>query len=162
LPGKRRFIRRDGIRLFNLRYWANVLSPVAGRSAKPALIKYDPRNLSRVFWRDEQGQYWPIPYLDLKLPPISLGEHRQAIRELRAQGRRTINEKMIFEAVFARREILQRAHKRTVSQRKEQARQRQSPCPTQDARVRPTGTPEEGVQSRLGIRADRLLQAGAV
>jgi hypothetical protein len=52
LPGKRRFIRRDGIRLFNLRYWANVLSPVAGRTAKPAIIKYDPRNLSRVFWQD--------------------------------------------------------------------------------------------------------------
>lgn len=149
LPGKRRFIRRDGIRLFNLRYWANVLSPVAGRTAKPAMIKYDPRNLSRVFWQDEQGHYWPIPYLDLKLPPISLGEHRQAVRELHAKGRRTINQKMIFDAVFAQREILTTAHKRTVSQRKEQARQRQAQRPAQDGRLQPTGAAEEELSPGL-------------
>ena len=32
LPGERRLIRRDGIRLFNIHYWANVLSPLAGRT----------------------------------------------------------------------------------------------------------------------------------
>ena len=32
LPAEERLIRRDGIRMFNLHYWDNVLSPLAGRS----------------------------------------------------------------------------------------------------------------------------------
>jgi putative transposase len=44
LPVERRQIRRDGIRLFHLHYWHNVLSPRAGRSKTRELIKYDPRN----------------------------------------------------------------------------------------------------------------------
>jgi putative transposase len=61
LPVERRQIRRDGIRLFHLHYWHNVLSPRAGRSKTREVIKYDPRNLSRVYWQDQQGNYWPIP-----------------------------------------------------------------------------------------------------
>jgi putative transposase len=47
LPEEWRLIRRDGIQMFNIHYWDNVLSPLAGRSSKPVLIKYDPRNLSQ-------------------------------------------------------------------------------------------------------------------
>jgi putative transposase len=47
LPFERRLIRRDCIRLFNIHYWDNYLSPLAGRSEEPVVVKYDPRNLSR-------------------------------------------------------------------------------------------------------------------
>jgi Mu transposase-like protein len=80
LPEEWRLIRRDGIQMFNIHYWDNVLSPLAGRSSKPVLIKYDPRNLSRVFYRDKDGHYWPIPYRNLGAPPISLWEQREAIK----------------------------------------------------------------------------------
>jgi hypothetical protein len=88
LPGQRRLIRRDGVWLFHLRYWHDVLSPLAGRSPKPVLIKYDPRNLSQVYWQDEEGQYWKLPYRNLALPPISLWNtmRRCAGCELRASG----------------------------------------------------------------------------
>src|ERR1019366_5962197 len=63
LPGEHRLIRRDGIRLFNICYWSNVLTPLAGRSKTPALVKYDPRDLSRIYVHDGgAGQYWDIPY----------------------------------------------------------------------------------------------------
>jgi putative transposase len=52
LPGEWRTVRRDGIRLFNLYYWHNVLSPIAGRSTDQYLVKYNPRDLSRVFVQD--------------------------------------------------------------------------------------------------------------
>jgi putative transposase len=35
LPEEWRLIRRDGIQMFNIHYWDNVLSPLAGRSSKP-------------------------------------------------------------------------------------------------------------------------------
>ena len=56
---------------------------------------------------------------------------------------------MIFDAVFAQREILTTAHKRTVSQRKEQARQRQAQRPAQDGRLQPTGAAEEELSPGL-------------
>jgi Mu transposase, C-terminal len=88
LPTERRLIRRDGIRVFPLHYWHNVLSPRAGRSKTRELIKYDPRNLSRVYWQDQQGDYWPIPCRNLALQPISLWEHDEAVRRLKAESQR--------------------------------------------------------------------------
>ena len=92
LPGERRKIRRDGIRLFNIHYWSNVLSPLGrahqrSRSRQISTL----RDLSTIHYQDEQGNYWAIPYRDLGAPPISLWEHRAAESALRAQGRRSFN-----------------------------------------------------------------------
>jgi len=113
LPGERRKIRRDGIRLFNIHYWHNVLSPLAGRIGAPVLVKYDPRDLSTIYYQDEQGSYWPIPYRNLGAPPISLWEHRAAESALRAHGRHSFNEKDIFSAVLQQREIVGAARDKT-------------------------------------------------
>ena len=67
LPGETRLIRRDGIQFSHIFYWDNILSPLAGRSPEPVLIKYDPRNLERIYFLDANGRYWPIPYRDLGL-----------------------------------------------------------------------------------------------
>jgi putative transposase len=109
LPGERRLIRRDGIRMFNINYWGNVLSPLAGRSPDRVLVKYDPRDLSHVYYQDEKGQYWPIPYRDLRQPRISLWEHRDATNQLRIEGRKLVDEQRIFEAVKAQRSLISAA-----------------------------------------------------
>ncbi len=49
LPFEQRRIRRDGIQLFRIHYWDNVLGPLAGRSEKPFLVRYDPRDLSKGY-----------------------------------------------------------------------------------------------------------------
>ena len=117
LPGERRLIRRDGIRLFNIHYWSNVLTPLAGRSQRPALVKYDPRDLSRVYFRDDRGEYWDIPYRDLRLPPISLWEHQAATKQLRAEGRRSVDEKVLFEIVEEQRRLAEGSRKSTRERR---------------------------------------------
>jgi len=117
LPGERRLIRRDGIRLFGIRYWDNYLSPLAGRSHEPVVVKYDPRNLSRVYLRDEVGGYWPIPYRDLSLPPISLWEHRDAMKRLREDGRRGVDERLLFSTILEQRKLIEAA-RRTARQRR--------------------------------------------
>ena len=86
LPAVPRQVRRDGIRLYNIRYWDKVLSPWAGRLKQPLLVKYDPRNLSRVYVRDLEGRHWPIPYADLRQPPVALWELEGARKQLRQQG----------------------------------------------------------------------------
>ena len=113
LPGEMRTLQRDGIRLFNIRYWDNVLSPMVGRIKEPMLVKYDPRNLERVYLQDLEGTYWRIPYLNLGLPPISLWELQEARRRLKHKGRRVVDEHAIFEAVREQREIIELARKAT-------------------------------------------------
>ncbi|WFU07479.1 Mu transposase C-terminal domain-containing protein (plasmid) [Rhizobium sp. CB3171] len=44
-------LRRDGIHLFGLRYWDDVLSIWAGRLDRPLRASYDPRDLSTIFVR---------------------------------------------------------------------------------------------------------------
>jgi putative transposase len=113
LPGERRKIRRDGIRLFNIHYWNNVLSPLAGRVSAPVLVKFDPRDLSTIHYQDEQGNYWAIPYRDLGAPPISLWEHRAAESALRAQGRHSFKEDELFSTVLQQRDIVGAARDKT-------------------------------------------------
>lgn len=52
LPFEERSIRRDGVHLFGLRYWDDVLSAWAGRLSRRLRIRYDPRDLSCVFVED--------------------------------------------------------------------------------------------------------------
>jgi len=143
LPGEYRLIRRDGIRLFNIHYWDSYLSPLCGRSKRPMLVKYDPRNLSRVYLQDGDGKHWPIPYRDLGLPPISLWEHREAMKRLRAEGRRMVDEKLIFAAIREQRELLESSRKST-RQRRSEERLRHSmkattplPSPSERAETQP-------------------------
>jgi putative transposase len=103
--------------------WDNVLSPLAGRSSKPVLIKYDPRNLSRVFYPDKNGHYWPIPYRNLGVPPISLWEQREAMKRLRSEGRRLVDERLIFETALAQRKLVDSARKSTRKRRNKERRQ---------------------------------------
>jgi len=113
LPGERRKIRRDGIRLFNIQYWHNVLSPLAGRITMKVLVKYDPRDLSTIYYQDELGNYWAIPYSDLGAPPISLWEHHAAEAALRAQGKHSFNQDELFSAALQQREIINVARNKT-------------------------------------------------
>jgi putative transposase len=45
LPSMDRLVRRDGIHLFGLRYWDDMLSIWAGRLDRPLRVSYDPRDL---------------------------------------------------------------------------------------------------------------------
>jgi len=96
LPAVPRQIQRDGIHFNNIRYWDNILSPWAGRLIDSLLVKYDPRNLSRVYVRDPSGRHWPVPYANLGQPPISLWELDEARKELRKQGKNSQPERAIF------------------------------------------------------------------
>jgi len=109
LPALPRQIRRDGIHLFNIRYWDNVLSPWAGRLQKPLSIKYDPRNLSRIYAQDPDGKHWPVPYADLRQPPIALWELEAANKQARLDGRKMNTEAAIFANILEQRQLVREA-----------------------------------------------------
>lgn len=122
LPFEHRIVRRDGIRLFNLHYWDPVLTALAGLCEEAMTVKYDPRNLSRVFLEAPDRSHWTIPYRDLRRPAITLFEHRRALRAL-AEGRRmAVNEQLIFDTVAAQRTLIADATHRSKSARKDAQR----------------------------------------
>jgi putative transposase len=109
LPAVPRQIRRDGIHFYNIRYWDNVLSPWAGRLKEPLLVKYDPRNLSRIYVQDPSGRHWPVPYADLRQPPIALWEMEAVNKQARQDGRKINSEEAIFANIIAQRQLIQKA-----------------------------------------------------
>ncbi|KQZ62095.1 transposase [Rhizobium sp. Root149] len=112
LPFEERVIRRDGLHLFGLKYWDDVLSPWTGAPDKMR-IRYDPRDISCVFVDGPSGENWPVRFANLGRPRITLGEHRQAVAALRARGLQSVDEHLIFETIEAQRRIIEIAGRHT-------------------------------------------------
>ena len=135
-----RKLRRDGLHLFNIRYWDNVLPSIV-QLGSAVLVRYDPRNLSRVFVCGPDGRYCPIPYADLALPPITLWEQRAALSALREQGDNAPTQDAIFKAVTAQRALIERATARTKAARRHSQRYKDA----QSATMGTTATAAGGV-----------------
>jgi putative transposase len=135
LPFVERSIRRDGVRLFGVRYWDDVLSPWAGRLDRRLRIKYDPRDLSRIFVEGPDGVHWPIRYADLRRPRITLGEHQLALAALKERGFRLTDEQLIFDTVEAQRELVEMATAATKSARRRAERRKRSLAATANADI---------------------------
>jgi putative transposase len=118
LPAVPRMVQRDGIHFHNIHYWNNVLSPWAGRLKDPLWVKYDPRNLARIYVRDPNGRHWPIPYADLRQPPIALWELEAARKRLRESGKSDRTEPVIFAAIMEQRRLVKEAAKRSQQRRR--------------------------------------------
>jgi putative transposase len=120
LPAVPRKVQKDGIHFHKIRYWSNVLSPWAGRLKKPLWVKYDPRNLERVYVRDSNGRHWPVPYADLRQPPIALWELVEARKRLRQMGSADPGEHALFSNVLQQRRLLKEATNRSQERRRQE------------------------------------------
>jgi putative transposase len=117
LPFEHRTLRRDGLHLFNVRYWDPVL-PVIIRPGASVLVRYDPRNLSKIYVVGPDNSYVAISYADLSLPPITLWELRAAMVKLRDEGENAPAQARMFEAVRDQRELVEKAHAKTKAARR--------------------------------------------
>jgi putative transposase len=111
-------VRRDGIHLFGLRYWDDILSIWAGRKGRQLRVSYDPRDLSTVFVRGPDGQRYPVRFADLRHPPITLAEHRRAQTLLRERGRSLEDENLIFAVIEEQRALVDTASSKTREARR--------------------------------------------
>jgi putative transposase len=121
LPIERRLIRREGISLHSVSYWSDVMRVWIG-SAEKRIVRYDPRNLSRIYLLGPDGRYYDIPYKDVRRPPITLWEQRLALKRLREEGRSHIDENAIFRTIETLRRIADEAVSATKTLRRQQER----------------------------------------
>ena len=108
LPLAQRTIQKDGLTIFYLRYWHPIF--VAWRElGRQVLVRYHLEDLSRVFASADGKNYVEATFADLRRPPISLWEQRQARRALRAGGHPEISEELVFRTVAKQRQIVLQA-----------------------------------------------------
>jgi putative transposase len=152
LPFAHRLIRRDGIQLFRIHYWDNVLSPLAGRSDRPHLIRYDPRDLSRVFVKGVADDgYVTVPYRELALPPITLMEQRTAMKELAKETRLSLTEEKLFDTIAGQRALVESARHKTLSARRKAQR-----LPTRRSPKRDTVADDEYASSTKPVEPYKI------
>jgi len=118
LPEQERTLRPTGIHLFGLRYWSAALSADVGRCDRRLLVKYDPRDMARVFVQRPSGNFVEARYADLTLPSITLHEAVTARRTLLAKGRREVDTRTIVRTAIAQRELVEAATKKTAAARR--------------------------------------------
>jgi putative transposase len=136
LPFERRLVRREGVFLHSIGYWSDVLRTWIGERER-MMVRYDPRDLSRVHLLAPDGRYYDLSYRDLSRPPISIWEHRLALKRLREEGRAVIDEAAIFEAIEAMRGIVDRASVASKLARRQRERRPSQQAPIQTAEPSP-------------------------
>ena len=126
LPDAYRKLRPDGIWIHDLPYWSNALSSEVGRHAGDLLIKYDPRDVSRIFVQHpSSGHFIEARARNLGFPVISLREWKLARKSLRQQGRGERDGDQLMRTALAQRQIVADAIIKTAAARKTGSRQDQ-------------------------------------
>ena len=117
LPVIHRKLQRNGLYFERIRYWADVL-PRLAQPREPLVVRYDPRDLSRLYLLAPDKGYHAIPYADVRRPPITLAELRFAYVQLRKEAKGSINEEQLFAMRERQTAIVTTATKATKAARR--------------------------------------------
>jgi putative transposase len=118
LPDAYRRLRPDGVWLHNIPYWSNALSGQVGRVKGDLLVKFDPRDVSRIFVQDPDGCFVEARARGLGFPAISLRDWRLARRALGMKGRGERNDEQITRTALAQRQLIDKAIAKTAAARR--------------------------------------------
>lgn len=115
LPEARRRLRPDGVHMFGstLRYWHGALAGDLRRPAREVLVKYDPRDISRVFVERTSGSFVEARWNDLTWPPVSLHEWNNRQNDIRRRARAEQNIGAILRSTARKRSLIERAKRLT-------------------------------------------------
>jgi len=119
LPFKWRVISPNGIHLFGCRYWTSALFAHVG-TGRRIRVKYDSRNISRVYAEVDDGVYIDVPFADLSQEALPLFEHTYRRREARRLHREGFDHDARFAAMTRRDERRRRSKQSTRAARREE------------------------------------------
>ena len=122
LPVERRTFGRSGLQIWNIHYWSDVMPTLAHLGTK-VIVRYDPRDLSRLYVLGPDRRYFEVPYSNLLNPPVTLWEVQAATRLLRAEGNTRIREAQLFKKIAAQEAIVAEGAATTKHMRRQRARQ---------------------------------------
>lgn len=122
LPFEKRSIQRNGINMDGLNYYDSVLRSFIN-SKKKYIIKRDPRDISHVwFYDDDKKQYYKIPFADQNLPSMTKGEWDTIKDKIKKTSKRNrVSNAEIIEAQDEMHRQVDEAIKHTKKQRRRNA-----------------------------------------
>lgn len=138
LPYEERSVQKYGIQMFGIDYYHDILKKwirqpdKTRKGAKKFIVRYDPRDISAVFFYDpDMEAYQVIPYRDISHPAISIWELKELKRKAKELNpRNPVDEEAVFEARSRLRLIIENAQRETKHVRrmnqKEAIRQKES------------------------------------
>ncbi len=93
--------------LHSLQYWVPELARFMTIKVE---VGYDPRDLSTI-WIHAGAREAPftVGYRDVSRPPMSLWEHRAALRAARQRAQGSVDKAAIFEALRANRALVEQS-----------------------------------------------------
>lgn len=102
-----------------LRRWINATVPGKSKLKQKFIVRFDPRDISRVWFFDPELQtYFEIPYRDISHPSISIWELKAVKKFIVERGLGEINESLIFNAYEEMNSIKTQAELLTKKERK--------------------------------------------
>ena len=130
LPFETRTVQPYGVQIDELQYfsngmarWIDVADPDHLKLKRKFTVRRDPRDISKVYFFDpDLNDYIVVPTRSLALPPVSLWEYREVRRRLVEEGRKSVNEHEIAEALHRMRMSAQDAVIKTKAARRAVAR----------------------------------------
>jgi putative transposase len=114
LPEARRKLRPDGVHMFgSLKYWHGALATELARSGREVVVKYDPRDISKVFVGRPSGHFVEAHWSDLTWPAVSLHEWNNQQRERGRSARLERDTGTALRATARKRSLIERARRLT-------------------------------------------------
>lgn len=130
-----------------LRRWINATVPGKSKLKQKFIVRFDPRDISRVWFFDPELQtYFEIPYRDISHPSISIWELRAVKKFIAERGLGEINEQLIFNAYEQMNDIKTEAELLTKKERKA-AQKKKSRKPISKPTPSVSETPDESQSS---------------
>jgi putative transposase len=156
MPVVYRTIQRTGVEIEMVHYYSPELQKWIGfreagktRSRRFSFAR-DPRDISRIYFLDpDDNEYREIPYLDSSRGPISIWELRKANEKLKEEGRRGINEHLLFEKHLELSEQARTNLKKTKAARRRLQKERKraaTPLIQVEESTEDAGFPPESVE----------------
>lgn len=130
MPFYMRSVQQYGVQIDNISYYDPVLDPYINatdpdnaKAKREFLIRRDPTDISKVYFLDPaDGRYTPLAYRNIGLPPMSAWELKEIQAKLKADGRRDVDEHLIFEALTRMRQNVEDSLHKTKAARRAKVR----------------------------------------
>jgi len=132
LPYEYRTVQRSGVEFESMSYWnpsiqkyINTRDPKNSKSGRKFLIRYDPRDVSVIWFYDpESNQHILLANRSRKDFHISLWELRALKRDLASKGH-AVNQKLIYQSINERSLLIETEANLTKLARKNQEKSKQ-------------------------------------
>lgn len=133
LPSFRRTVQTFGVTIDGMTYyaealrpWINAEDPETRGKKREFIFRRDPRDISSIWFFDPAlNQYFKVPFADQSLPAVSIWEYQQAREMLKREGKKSVNEHQILQAITELRSQVDEAKEKSKKARRQAQRRKE-------------------------------------